>query len=55
MLVKEFLDQRPPQQTKIEEENVTELAQVALACLQASPQARPTMKEVHKELNKSGS
>nr|TKW30372.1 hypothetical protein SEVIR_2G032000v2 [Setaria viridis] len=55
MLVKEFLDQRPPQPTKIEENDVTELAQVALACLQASPQARPTMKEVYQGLNKSGS
>ncbi|RCV09423.1 hypothetical protein SETIT_2G027200v2 [Setaria italica] len=51
MLVKEFLDQRPPQPTKIEENDVTELAQVALACLQASPQARPTMKEVYQGLN----
>lgn len=55
VLVKEILDRRPLLPTKIEEKNVIELAQVALACLQASPQARPTMSEVYQRLNLSGS
>lgn len=55
MLVKEVLDQRPLTRTKTEEEGVMLLMKVAFACLRASPQARPTMKEVHQRLNTSGS
>lgn len=55
MFVQEFLNQRLPKPTNIEENNVTELAKLALACLQASPQARPRMKEVYQGQNKYGS
>jgi hypothetical protein len=55
MLVKENLDQSLFPPTEIEENNVIELAKIARACLQASPQARPTMKEVYQGLiRKSG-
>ena len=50
MLLKEILDQRSSLPTITEEEDIVLLMKTAFSCLQASPQARPTMKEVYQAL-----
>lgn len=49
MLLKEILDQRSSLPTT-EEEDIVLLMKTAFSCLQASPQARPTMQEVYQAL-----
>lgn len=50
MLLKEILDQRSSLPTITEEEDIVLLMKTAFSCLQASPQARPTMQEVYQAL-----
>lgn len=46
ILLREILDQRPREPSTTDEASVALLAKIAFACLQASPEARPTMQEV---------
>jgi serine/threonine protein kinase len=50
MLLKEILDLRSSPPTTTEEEDIVLLVKVAISCLRASPQARPTMQEVYQAL-----
>lgn len=49
-LAMDILDQRPPSPTMVEEEDIALLVKVAFACLQTSPQARPTMQDIYQIL-----
>ena len=46
ILLKEILDQRPQAPSTTDEVDVALLAKTAFACLQASPEARPTTRDV---------
>ncbi|TKW31162.1 hypothetical protein SEVIR_2G086700v4 [Setaria viridis] len=46
----DFLDQRPSTPAMVENEEIALLIEVALSCLQTSPQSRPTMKSVYQKL-----
>ncbi|CAN6213537.1 unnamed protein product [Urochloa humidicola] len=46
----EFLDQRPSSPTVVENEEIALLVEVALSCMQTSPQSRPAMKSVYQKL-----
>ena len=46
----EILDQRPPAPSTADEADVALLAKVGFACLQASPEERPTMQDVWQTL-----
>ncbi|XP_062200449.1 MDIS1-interacting receptor like kinase 2-like isoform X2 [Phragmites australis] len=50
MELKKILDQRPAVPTTTEAKDVVLLMKVAFSCLQASPQARPTMQEAYQAL-----
>jgi len=47
LLLKEILDQRSSPPTTTEEEDIVLIMKTAFSCLQASPQARPTMQGVY--------
>ncbi|KAL5198066.1 hypothetical protein ABZP36_001578 [Zizania latifolia] len=49
-LVLDNLDQRPSSPTMVDESDILLLVKVALACLQTSPQSRPTMQDVYQAL-----
>ncbi|TVU39999.1 hypothetical protein EJB05_13444, partial [Eragrostis curvula] len=49
-LVMDFLDQRPLSPTVVEKEQIALLVDLAFACLQTSPQSRPTMQDVYLKL-----
>ncbi|KAL6635387.1 hypothetical protein ACP70R_028058 [Stipagrostis hirtigluma subsp. patula] len=50
LLLREILDQRPPAPSTSDEADVALLMKTAFACLQTSPEARPTMQEVCQNL-----
>lgn len=50
ILVKEILDQRPAAPTTTEEESIVLIIKVAFSCMEASPQARPTMQDLYRRL-----
>ncbi|MCI27095.1 receptor-like protein kinase, partial [Trifolium medium] len=50
MLLMDKLDQRLPHPLDPIIEELVTIAMIALACLTESPQSRPTMKQVSKEL-----
>ncbi|XP_062200446.1 MDIS1-interacting receptor like kinase 2-like [Phragmites australis] len=50
MELEEILDQRPAAPTTTEAKDIALLMKVAFSCLQASPQARPTMQEAYQAL-----
>jgi serine/threonine protein kinase len=49
-LAMETLDKRPLSPTLLERKEIALLVEVALACLQPSPQSRPEMQEVYQKL-----
>lgn len=49
-LVMDFSDQRPLPPTVVEKEQIALLVDLSFACLQTSPQSRPTMKDVYLKL-----
>lgn len=51
ILVQEILDQRPEAPTAEEEADIALIIKVALSCMEASPQGRPTMQEAYQILN----
>lgn len=50
VLLKDVLDQRLPTPTTQDEREVTSAMMMALACICANPQSRPTMRQVSLEL-----
>lgn len=50
IMVKELLDQRPAPATTTEETDIALIIKVALSCIDASPQGRPTMQEAYRTL-----
>lgn len=50
ILVKEIIDQRPAAPTTTEEESISLIIKVAFSCMEASPQARPTMQQAYRTL-----
>ena len=50
ILMKDIRDQRPTIPTTIEEKSLALLIKLAFSCLEASPQARPTMREAYQTL-----
>lgn len=50
LVMGDILDQRPLSPTMVEKEEIALLVDLAFACLQTSPQSRPTMQQVHLKL-----
>ena len=50
VLLEDILDQRLAHPTNRVAEKVVLVAKIAIACLQASPQSRPTMQQVYQKL-----
>ncbi|CAN6180523.1 unnamed protein product [Urochloa humidicola] len=51
LAVEDMLDQRPSSPTMVEKKEIAHLVQVALSCLQTSPQSRPEMQKVYQNLS----
>ena len=50
LAIEDMLDQRPSSPTMVEKKEIAQLVEVALACLQTSPQSRPEMQYVYQKL-----
>ncbi|XP_062188902.1 MDIS1-interacting receptor like kinase 2-like [Phragmites australis] len=50
LAIEDMLDQRPSSPTMVEKKEISQLVEVALACLQTSPQSRPEMQDVYQKL-----